>query len=172
MKGAVEDLHFIPGRFERIKAGQKFPVIVDFAHSPDSLIKLMETVRPLTSGRVILVFGCPGERDTMKRPVMGGIAVKMADFSFMTTDDPHGEKPDKILAEIEAGAVGAGGERGKNYLMIEDRRTAIEQALNLAHPDDLIVIAGRGHERVQDYNGVKIQIDDREVAREALEKLY
>lgn len=172
MIGAVEDLSFIPGRFERIKVGQKFPVIVDFAHSPDSLIKLMETVRPLTKGRIILVFGCPGERDTMKRPVMGGIAVKMADFSYITTDDPHAEKTDKIIAEIEAGAVGAGGERGKNYLVIEDRRTAIEQALNMAHADDMVVIAGRGHERVQDYNGVKIQIDDREVAREVLEKLF
>jgi len=170
MKGAVEDLKYIPGRFERIDAGQKFPVIVDFAHSPDSLMKLLETVRPLTKGKLILVFGCPGERDRAKRPVMGDIAIKMADFTFITTDDPHGENPDKIIAEIESGVVGAGGEIGKNYKKMEDRRSAIEQAINMAQPGDLVAIAGRGHERFQDYKGVKVQIDDREVAREVLGK--
>ncbi|MFH1710097.1 MAG: UDP-N-acetylmuramoyl-L-alanyl-D-glutamate--2,6-diaminopimelate ligase [bacterium] len=172
MKVAVEELKYIPGRFERINAGQKFPVIIDFAHSPDSLTRLLETVRPLIKGMLILVFGCPGERDRTKRPVMGDIAVKMADFTYITTDDPHGEPPDRIIAEIEAGVVGAGGEYGKNYLKIEDRRTAIEQALHLACPDDIVVIAGRGHERFQDYKGVKIQIDDREVAREVLSKKH
>jgi len=170
MKGAVEDLKYIPGRFERIEAGQKFPVIVDFAHSPDSLMKLLETVRPLTKGKLILVFGCSGERDRAKRPVMGDIAVKMTDFTFITTDDPHGESPDRIIAEIEAGVVGAGGESGKNYRKMEDRRAAIEQAINMAQPEDLVVIAGRGHERFQDYKGTKVQIDDREVAREILGK--
>jgi len=170
MKGAVEDLKYIPGRFERIDAGQKFPVIVDFAHSPDSLMKLLETVRPLTKGKLILVFGCPGERDRAKRPVMGDIAIKMADFTFITTDDPHGESPERIIAEIEAGVVGAGGESGNNYRKMEDRRSSIEQAINMAQPGDLVVIAGRGHERFQDYKGAKVQIDDREVAREVLGK--
>jgi len=170
MKGAVEDLKYVPGRFERIDAGQKFPVIVDFAHSPDSLMKLLETVRPLTKGKLILVFGCPGERDRVKRPVMGDIAVKMADFTFITTDDPHGESPERIIAEIEAGVVGAGGEIEKNYKKMEDRRSAIEQAISMAQPGDLVAIAGRGHERFQDYKGVKVQIDDREVAREVIGK--
>ena len=168
MKRSVEELKYIPGRFERVNAGQKFPVIVDFAHSPDSILKLLETVRPLTKGKLILVFGCPGDRDRTKRPVMGDIAVKLADFTFITTDDPHTELPDKIIAEIETGVVGAGGEYGKNYLKIEDRKTAIEQALHMAAADDTVVIAGRGHERFQDYNGVKIAIDDREVVREAI----
>jgi len=172
MKGAVEGLKYIPGRFERVDAGQKFPVIVDFAHSPDSLTKLLETVRPLTKGKLILVFGCPGERDRTKRPMMGGIAVKMTDFTFITTDDPHGEPPDRIIAEIEAGVVKAGGKSGKNYKKIEDRREAIGQALRLAHPDDAVVIAGRGHEKFQDYNGTKVPIDDREVVKEVLGKKH
>jgi UDP-N-acetylmuramoyl-L-alanyl-D-glutamate--2,6-diaminopimelate ligase len=92
----------------------------------------------------------------------------MANFTFITTDDPHGEAPDRIIAEIEAGVVGAGGEIGKNYRKMEDRRAAIEQAINMAQAGDIVVIAGRGHERFQDYKGVKVQIDDREVAREIL----
>lgn len=168
MKNAVEGVKYIPGRFERVRAGQKFPVIVDFAHSPDSLTKLLETIRPFTKGRLILVFGCPGDRDTAKRPVMGEIAVKLADFTYITTDDPHSEPPEKIMKEIEEGVIRAGGSYSKNYLKIEDRKTAIEQAIHMAVDGDVIVLAGRGHEKVQDYNGVKIAIDDREVAREVL----
>lgn len=168
MKKAVEGVTYIPGRFERVDAGQKFPVIVDFAHSPDSLTKLLETVRPLTKGRMILVFGCPGDRDRAKRPVMGEIAVKLADFTYITTDDPHSEPPERIMKEIEEGFVRAGGSYSRNYLKIEDRRTAIEDAINMAGAGDVVVLAGRGHEKFQDYNGVKIQIDDREVAREIL----
>jgi UDP-N-acetylmuramoyl-L-alanyl-D-glutamate--2,6-diaminopimelate ligase len=168
MKKAVEEVKYIPGRFERVHAGQKFPVIVDFAHSPDSLTKLLETIRPLVKGKVILVFGCPGDRDRAKRPVMGEIAVKLADFTYISTDDPHSESPDAIMKEIEVGVIRAGGDYGKNYLKIEDRRTAIEQAIHMAGADDAVVLAGRGHERAQDYNGVKIQIDDREVAKEVL----
>jgi len=169
-KRAVEEVKYIPGRFERVHAGQKFPVIVDFAHSPDSLTKLLETVRPHTKGRLIVVFGCPGDRDRAKRPVMGEIAIKLADFTYITTDDPHTEAPEKILNEVEEGVIRAGGSYGKNYLKIEDRRTAIEQAIHMAGADDAVVLAGRGHERAQDYNGVKIAIDDREVAREIIGK--
>jgi len=168
MKNAVEELKNIPGRFERVEAGQKFPVIVDFAHSPDSLTKLLETVKPLTKGKLILVFGCPGERDRIKRSIMGDIAARMADFSIITTDDPHGEDPEQIIAEIEAGVVRAGGELGKNYKKIEDRKVAIKEAINMASDKDTVVLAGRGHEKFQDYNGEKRPIDDREVVREAL----
>jgi UDP-N-acetylmuramoyl-L-alanyl-D-glutamate--2,6-diaminopimelate ligase len=167
---AVSKVKYVPGRFERVISGQKFPVIVDFAHSPDSLQKLLETIRPLAKGRVILVFGCPGERDRTKRSIMGDIAIKMADFVFISTDDPHAEEPNQIIAEVEAGVIGAGGNYGKNYLKIEDRRTAIDQAIHMAHNDDIVVIAGRGHERFQDYNGVKHPLDDREVVREVLSK--
>lgn len=169
-KEAIESLDHIPGRFERVKAGQKFPVVVDYAHSPDSLTKLLETVRPLGKGKVILVFGCPGERDRAKRSIMGDIAVKLADFSFITTDDPHGEEPNDILDEIEIGVVRAGGKSGSNYKRIEDRRAAIKEAIKMASKDDIVVIAGRGHETFQDYAGKKVPIDDREVAKEALIK--
>lgn len=167
-KEAIEKLDNIPGRFERVKSGQKFPVIVDFAHSPDSLTQLLGTVRPLARGKVILVFGCPGERDRAKRPLMGDIAVKMADFTFITTDDPHGESPSGIIGEIEVGVKAAGGEIGKNYKKIEDRKTAIKEAIHMASKDDIVVLAGRGHEKFQDQNGRKVAIDDREVAKEAL----
>jgi len=169
-KEAIEKLDNIPGRFERVKAGQKFPVIVDFAHSPDSLTKLLETVRPLTKGKVILVFGCPGERDRAKRPLMGDIAVKLADFTFITTDDPHGEDPEAIIAEIEAGVIKAGGEIGENYKKKEYRKTAIKEAIKMASEKDIVIIAGRGHEKFQDYNGKKVLIDDREAARDVLMK--
>jgi UDP-N-acetylmuramoyl-L-alanyl-D-glutamate--2,6-diaminopimelate ligase len=169
-KKAVESVNSVPGRFEKVDAGQKFPVIVDFAHSPDSLKKLLETVRPLTKGRIILVFGCPGERDRSKRPMMGDLAIKLSDFSIVTTDDPHAESPEMIIREIEEGMVRAGGDYQKNYIKLEDRKTAIEKALSIASPDDVVVIAGRGHEKFQDYNGVKVDIDDREVARNFLNK--
>jgi UDP-N-acetylmuramoyl-L-alanyl-D-glutamate--2,6-diaminopimelate ligase len=171
MKKAVEGVMIVPGRFERVKAGQKFPVIVDFAHSPDSLTKLLETVRPLIKGKVILVFGCPGDRDRAKRPVMGEIAVKLADVTFISTDDPHSEPTAQILNEIEEGVVRAGGVIGKNYFKIEDRKTAIVEAIKMAGADDAVVLAGRGHETFQDLNGVKVQIDDREVAKEALSRV-
>jgi UDP-N-acetylmuramoyl-L-alanyl-D-glutamate--2,6-diaminopimelate ligase len=99
---------------------------------------------------------------------MGEIAVKLADFTYITTDDPHSELPEKIMNEIEEGSVRAGGNNGKNYLKIEDRKTAIEDAINMAGAGDVVVLAGRGHEKFQDYNGIKIAIDDREVVREVL----
>jgi UDP-N-acetylmuramyl-tripeptide synthetase len=167
-KEAVEGVKYVPGRFEHVNAGQKFPIIVDFAHSPDSLTKLLETIRPLTAGKLILVFGCPGDRDRAKRPVMGDIAIKLADFVYLTTDDPHTEDPDRIIKEIEEGVVNAGGVIGQNYLSIADRKTAIEKAVNMAGKDDVVVLAGRGHEKYQDFNGNKVAIDDREVAREAI----
>jgi len=170
VKEAVEEVKYVPGRFERVRAGQKFPVIVDFAHSPDSLQQLLETVKPLVKGKVILVFGCPGERDKAKRPIMGEIAGRLADFSFITTDDPHAEPPAKMIAQVEEGIKRIGAVSRKHYLAIEDRKTAIEQALHMAGDDDMVVIAGRGHEKFQDYNGVKIEIDDREVVREVIGK--
>ncbi len=168
MKEAVESVNHIPGRFERVNAGQKFPVIVDFAHSPDSLTKLLETIRPLTSGKLILVFGCPGDRDRAKRPVMGDIAIKLADLVFLTTDDPHSESPEKIVKEIEEGVINAGGVIEQNYFRMVDRRSAIEKALKMAGKDDVVVLAGRGHEKFQDFNGTRVEIDDRIVAREVL----
>ncbi len=164
---AVEGLKGIPGRFERIDAGQKFPVIVDFAHSPDSLEKMLDTVRQFTNGRVILVFGCPGDRDRDKRSVMGEIAAKKADIVIISTDDPHTEDPAKIIDEIEIGVKNVinRGSCVLDYKKIVDRRKAIEEALKIARDSDLVLIAGRGHEKYQDFAGNKVEIDDREVVK-------
>jgi UDP-N-acetylmuramoyl-L-alanyl-D-glutamate--2,6-diaminopimelate ligase len=156
---SVEDFSGAPGRFEAVDAGQPFPVIVDFAHSPDGLQKLLEAYKPLVKGRIILVFGCPGDRDRDKRPVMGKIAAKLADYAIISTDDPHSEDPARIINEI-----------GKGNEKIVDRKKAIEKALSLAKKDDVVLIAGRGHERYQDFAGKKVEIDDREVVRAFFKK--
>lgn len=161
---AIEAFPGVPGRFERVDVGQPFSVIVDYAHSPDSLRKLLETVRSLTKGRVLLVFGCPGDRDQAKRPVMGELACDLADEVVISTDDPHTEDP-RLIAE----AVVDGAERSRNlkkqYRVEIDRKRAIETALSQARAGDAVVLAGRGHEGFQDMNGTRVPIDDREVAR-------
>ncbi|MFA4905308.1 MAG: UDP-N-acetylmuramoyl-L-alanyl-D-glutamate--2,6-diaminopimelate ligase [Candidatus Margulisiibacteriota bacterium] len=168
IKAGIEKAR-VPGRFERVEAGQPFPVIVDFAHSPDSLQKLLETVRPFTKGKLILVFGCPGDRDREKRPIMGKIAADLADKVFITTDDPHSEEAEKIIVEIEHGTRNT--EHRAQVETIIDRRSAIEKALRSAQKGDLVVIAGRGHEKYQDFNGKRVELDDREAAREILKAI-
>jgi UDP-N-acetylmuramoyl-L-alanyl-D-glutamate--2,6-diaminopimelate ligase len=158
IKKGIESLKSIPGRVERIDCGQPFSVIVDFAHSPDSLQKLIETYRPLTKGRIILVFGCPGDRDREKRPIMGEIAAKLADYSIITTDDPHGEDPEKIIRDIMSNM--------SNVARVADRKEAIVKALNMARKGDTVLIAGRGHEKFQDFGGKKVPLDDRELVRD------
>lgn len=159
IKQGIEKVKVIPGRQEVIDAGQPFKVIVDFAHSPDSLQKLLETYKPLTDGRLILVFGCPGDRDRAKRPIMGRIAVSLADYTIVTTDDPHSEKPEDIIREIVIGTQKA--ERGTQETIV-DRREAIAKAISLAQPGDTVLIAGRGHETEP--------FDDREVVRQFLKR--
>lgn len=150
---------FVPGRLEEITNNLGFKIFVDFAHSPDALQKLLETLKPLAQGKLILVFGCPGDRDKAKRPIMGRIAAELADVVIVTTDDPHTENPRKIIDEILQGIP----------LRVElDRKTAIEKALSLAKKNDILVIAGRGHEKYQDFNGKNISFDDREVVRKIL----
>jgi UDP-N-acetylmuramoyl-L-alanyl-D-glutamate--2,6-diaminopimelate ligase len=169
IKQGIESLKSVPGRFERMDCGQQFSVVVDFAHSPDSLQKLLEIYRPLTKGRIILVFGCPGDRDREKRPVMGDIAARLADYMIITTDDPHGEVPASIIEDIEKGIRGSGNpEIRERYNIIIDRRQAIQKALDMAKKGDSVLIAGRGHEKFQDFNGKRVAIDDREVVREIL----
>jgi UDP-N-acetylmuramoyl-L-alanyl-D-glutamate--2,6-diaminopimelate ligase len=170
IKNGIEKA-YIPGRFERIECGTDFSVIVDFAHTPDGLQKLLETVKPLAKGRIILVFGCPGDRDKEKRPIMGEIASRLADQVIVTTDDPHSEEPQAIINEILQGitrysllAVPA----GRQVTHYVDRREAIEKALSMARKGDIVVIAGRGHEKYQDFNGKKAELDDREVVRKFL----
>jgi len=168
IRDAVRELKDVPGRLERITVSGKPTVLVDFAHSPDSLQKLLETLRPLVTGRIILVFGCPGDRDRMKRPLMGEIAVRLSDHVIISTDDPHTEPPERIIREIEEGIIRGGGKLHKNYTKLEDRKVAITEAINMAKAGDLVVLAGRGHEKFQDFNGSKVKIDDREVAKEIL----
>jgi UDP-N-acetylmuramoyl-L-alanyl-D-glutamate--2,6-diaminopimelate ligase len=159
IKKGIAALKSIPGRVEPVDCGQPFKVVVDFAHSPDALQKLIETFRPITEGKIILVFGCPGDRDIEKRPVMGKIASDLADTVIVTTDDPHSEDPKKIMKEVLKGAKGKG---------IVDRKEAIEKALKLAKKGDTVLIAGRGHEKFQDFKGKKVPFDDVEVIREIL----
>jgi UDP-N-acetylmuramoyl-L-alanyl-D-glutamate--2,6-diaminopimelate ligase len=151
-----------PGRFEPVDEGQPFAVLVDYAHTPDSLDNVLRTARPLATGRVIVVFGAGGDRDRAKRPLMGAVACDNADVVIVTSDNPRNEDPEAIIGEILTGC-GAG-------IDVEvDRRVAIERAIAIAEPGDIVVVAGKGHEQGQEFeDGRKIPFDDVTVAREAL----
>jgi UDP-N-acetylmuramoyl-L-alanyl-D-glutamate--2,6-diaminopimelate ligase len=153
----------VPGRFEPVDEGQPFAVLVDYAHTPDSLENVLRAARELTGGRVICVFGAGGDRDRGKRPLMGEIAARLADVALVTSDNPRSEDPEAILDEIVAGAGASAFEREA------DRRRAIARAVELAGPGDVVVIAGKGHEQGQEFaGGRKEPFDDRQVAAEAL----
>jgi UDP-N-acetylmuramoyl-L-alanyl-D-glutamate--2,6-diaminopimelate ligase len=157
----------VPGRFEPIDEGQGFTVLVDYAHTPDSLENVLRAARRLTEGRVISVFGAGGDRDRDKRPKMGRAGAELSDLTVITSDNPRSEDPEAIVAEVASGAEGAA-----ELEVVVDRRAAISLALSRAEPGDTVVIAGKGHEQGQEFeNGRKIPFDDREVAREELWKL-
>jgi UDP-N-acetylmuramoyl-L-alanyl-D-glutamate--2,6-diaminopimelate ligase len=158
----------VTGRMERIDAGQPFTVIVDYAHTPDSLEKVLNTLRPLTSGRLMVIFGSAGERDKAKRPIMGRIAAQLADFFVITDEDPRGEDRESILQEIAAGARAVEKQEGRDFLCIADRRMALIAAFARAQPGDTILLAGKGHEQSIIMGTTKIPWDDRRVAREQL----
>jgi UDP-N-acetylmuramoyl-L-alanyl-D-glutamate--2,6-diaminopimelate ligase len=160
----VASLAGVPGRFETIEAGQPFTVVVDYAHKPGALENVLRAARELTSGRVLCVFGCGGERDRGKRPLMGRIASALADVAIVTADNPRGEDPLAIIEEVVAGMEG-------EPEVEPDRRRAIERACELAGPGDVVVIAGKGHERGQEVAGQVLPFDDREVAAESLRTL-
>jgi UDP-N-acetylmuramoyl-L-alanyl-D-glutamate--2,6-diaminopimelate ligase len=162
----IGSLTAVPGRFETVDEGQPFRVIVDYSHTPDSLENVLRTARELAPQRVICVFGCGGDRDRGKRPVMGRIASEIADVPIVTSDNPRSEDPQAIIDEILAGMDG-------EPTVEPDRRAAIEQAIGMAQPADVVVIAGKGHEQGQEFaGGKKVPFDDREVAREALRKVW
>jgi UDP-N-acetylmuramoyl-L-alanyl-D-glutamate--2,6-diaminopimelate ligase len=157
----------VPGRFEPVDEGQPFTVLVDYAHTPDSLENVLRAARRLTEGKVISVFGAGGDRDRGKRPQMGRAGAALSDLAIVTSDNPRSEQPEEIIAEILAGV-----EQGGGVEVEPDRRAAIALALARARPGDTVVIAGKGHEQGQEFeNGRKVPFDDREVAREELRNL-
>ncbi|HET9723996.1 MAG TPA: UDP-N-acetylmuramoyl-L-alanyl-D-glutamate--2,6-diaminopimelate ligase [Actinomycetota bacterium] len=163
----IGEVRGVPGRVEAVEAGQAFLVVVDYAHTPDSLENVLRTARPLATGRVIVVFGCGGDRDRAKRPLMGRVATDVADLAVITSDNPRSEDPDAIVAEVEAGA-----REGRGAYVVEvDRRAAIRVAVRRAAPGDVLVIAGKGHETYQELADRTIPFDDREVAAEEIRAL-
>ena len=151
------------GRAEIVPVGQPYTVMIDYAHSPDSLSNILKTVRPVTEGQLIVVFGCGGDRDRTKRPIMGRIAECMADFCIVTSDNPRTEDPEAIIDEI------VGGMKKTNHIRMENRREAIGHALDMAKPGDFVLIAGKGHEMYQEIQGVRHPFDEREVVRTHLQ---
>jgi len=154
----------VSGRAETVKTNGDYTVMVDYAHSPDSLKNILETVKGYAHGRIVVIFGCGGDRDRTKRPIMGQIAGELADFTVITSDNPRTEEPEAIISEVEEGIKRTKGE----YIIISDRKKAIEYAIKNAIEKDIIVIAGKGHETYQIFKDKTIHFDDREVAREAI----
>jgi UDP-N-acetylmuramoyl-L-alanyl-D-glutamate--2,6-diaminopimelate ligase len=168
---ALESWPGAPGRMERVDVGQPFLVLVDFAHSPDSLRRVLELLREISRGRIIAVFGCIGERDKDRRPGMARAAAELADFTFVTDDNPYSEDRDAILQDIAAGLREAGKREGHDFSVVPDRREAITQALAMAVDEDAVVLAGKGHEREVHLGDTEYPCDDREVSRAALREL-
>ena len=153
----------IPGRLELVPAKRQFQVFVDYAHTPDALGNVLRTLRELEPHRLITVFGCGGDRDRQKRPMMGDIVDQYADYAIITSDNPRTEDPDAIITEIEKGV------RSTRYEKITDRTNAIDRAVALAQPRDIVLIAGKGHENYQEFGDYTIPFDDIQVARRAIE---
>ena len=161
----LERVASVPGRLEPVDEGQPFQVLVDYAHTPDALSRALEAVREFGPKRLLCVFGCGGDRDRGKRPLMGAAAARLADQVILTSDNPRSEDPAAILREIEAGVRGA-----SNVRTIADRALAIAAAIDLAAAGDALLIAGKGHETYQIIGARTLPFDDREVARAALRR--
>jgi UDP-N-acetylmuramoyl-L-alanyl-D-glutamate--2,6-diaminopimelate ligase len=164
----LEALRGVPGRMEQVDAGQDFAVVVDYAHTDDALKNLLETVRELKPRRVLTVFGCGGDRDKTKRPLMGVVAARLSDVLVITSDNPRSEPPEAILEDIQSGINGY---RRAERHVVADRREAIAKALEMAGPGDAVVIAGKGHETYQVLRDRTVPFDDRQVARDVLGRL-
>lgn len=166
IKNGIASLEGIPGRFERATKDEKYEVIVDYAHTPDALEKLLEATRNITKKRIILVFGACGDRDALKRPIMGKIAAKLADEIILTDEESYNEDPDKIRRDIYAGIEES--KATNKTTEIADRREAIRHALNIAKKDDTILITGMGHEQFRIINGEKLPWNDTNIVREII----
>jgi len=159
---ALKKVKGVPGRFEPVENDKGFTVLVDYAHKPDSLKNVLLTIKEFCKGNIITVFGCGGDRDREKRPIMGKIATELSDYTIITSDNPRSEDPEAIIRQIESGVV------GRNYQKITDRRKAIQQALLMAKKGDTVLIAGKGHETYQIIGDKKLHFDDKEVVKEFL----
>lgn len=170
IKNSLEEMRPVQGRMEIVDEGQDFTVVVDYSHTPDGLDNALKTIREFTEGRVVCVFGCGGDRDRTKRPLMGEIAGRYSDYVFVTSDNPRSENAEAILQEIEPG-VKKSGKSQEQYELLPDRRAAIQKAVGAAAAKDVILIAGKGHETYQILNDRTIHFDDREEARQALRNM-
>ncbi|MCG6551706.1 MAG: UDP-N-acetylmuramoyl-L-alanyl-D-glutamate--2,6-diaminopimelate ligase, partial [Candidatus Magnetominusculus sp. LBB02] len=162
--GGISQLKSVRGRFEPVECGQDFSVIVDYAHTDDALHNLIDSMRKLCTGRIITVFGCGGNRDMGKRPLMGRIASELSDYAIVTSDNPRYEEPNDIIKHILDGIAGSA------YAVEPDRKSAIKMAVNMAATGDVVLIAGKGHENYQDIKGVRHPFDDRELAEKFILK--
>ncbi len=167
IRNGLESIRNVPGRVEVLDTGTPYKVILDYAHSPDALENVLKTVRAFTKNRLIALVGCGGDRDHGKRPIMGEIVGRMADFSVLTSDNPRTEDPNVILAAIEEGMKQTDGE----YVVIENRREAIRYALEMAREGDVIILAGKGNETYQDIMGVKRPFDEKVIVQELLAEM-
>src|SRR6266540_762873 len=166
IQAALNKMAAVPGRLERVDCGQPFGVLVDYAHTDDALRNVLTTLRELTKGRLLLAFGCGGNRDAGKRARMGRVAAELADFTLITSDNPRKEDPGKIAAQIEEGFLAV---RAEACAIELDRRRAIQQIIGKAEPGDIVLIAGKGHETYQEFDDTVVPFDDRVHAQEALE---
>jgi UDP-N-acetylmuramyl-tripeptide synthetase len=164
IKKGLESLRGVPGRLEPVPNSKGLNIVVDYAHTPDALENVLSALRPLVKGRMLLVFGCGGDRDRTKRPIMGGIGERLSDLLWITSDNPRTEDPMRIIGEIEAGVK----DRSR-YRVEPEREAAIREAVKAARPGDLVLIAGKGHERYQIFKDTIVPFDDRDVARRAAE---
>jgi UDP-N-acetylmuramoyl-L-alanyl-D-glutamate--2,6-diaminopimelate ligase len=167
-KAGIASLKYIPGRMEMISLGQEFSAIVDFAHTPNALKVALETVRQITQGRVISIFGSAGLRDREKRRMMAETSLELANFTVLTAEDPRTESLDEILSEMAAGALRKGGVEGESFVRIPDRGAAIRYAISLARPGDVVIACGKGHEQSMCFGDVEYPWDDRTAMRAAL----
>ena len=166
IKTALENIK-VPGRSELIPNNKELSIMIDYAHSPESLENILQAVKTYTKGRVIVVFGCGGDRDKSKRPIMGEIAGRIADYSIVTSDNPRTEKPEDIVKDIEKGISKT---KGK-YEVIVDRKKAIEKSLTMAGKKDIVILAGKGHEPYQEINNEKYPFDEKAIVKEILENM-
>lgn len=163
----IKSIKNVPGRIENVAENGKFNVFVDYAHSPDGILNITRSVKEFTTGKIITVFGCGGDRDRTKRPIMGKVAGENSDYCIITSDNPRSENPNDIVLDVEVGVL----ESKCPYEIVVDRRDAIEKAISIAKENDSIIIAGKGHEDYQIFKNETIHFDDREVALEMLEEL-